>query len=145
MIAWLAAAVSIVVIGIVPVVMDRDSFPLSTYPMFSSRRTTTEPVNTAVAVAADGAVQRLNPMLISGSREVVFAGVTVGNAIRSGPDGVAALCAEIAERVAGARPGEAATVEILTEVFDSVAWFQGDRTPVERTVHGSCPVPGAGT
>ena len=56
-IARLTLLLVVVVVGIVPLVLDRDSFPLSTYPMFSSRRTTTESVDTAVMVV-DGVVER---------------------------------------------------------------------------------------
>ena len=55
--AWLCVAAVVGVLGVVPVVLDRDSYPMSTYPMFSYRRTTTETVDTAVVVV-DGPARR---------------------------------------------------------------------------------------
>ena len=54
--AWAAAGVAVVVVGVVPFVLDRDSFPLSTFPMFAADIDRTQSVDTAVAVGADGAV-----------------------------------------------------------------------------------------
>ena len=124
-----------VVVGIVPLALDRDSYPLSTYPMFSSRRTSAETVDTAVLVLGDGTVERLTPDEIAGTDEVIIAAVTVSESIRD--DTVADLCAEIAERV-GPSDG-AATIEVVTETFDAIAWYDGDRVPLDRVVHASCP------
>ena len=49
------------------------------------------------------------------------------------------LCTEIAGRV-GWRAADAAAVEVVTERYDAVRWFDGERTPVERVVHARCPV-----
>jgi hypothetical protein len=138
--ATLAAV--IVVVGVVPLALDRDSFPLSTYPMFSTRRGTDEVVDTAVVVEADGTVRRLDPQRIAGTEEIILATATVGQAISSGT--TETLCAEIAARVA--RGAEASsngprTVQVVTERFDALAWYEGDRTPLERRVHSECPVP----
>ena len=129
----------VVVTGLVPVALDRDSFPLSTFPMFSSRRTSTERVDTAVAVLADGSVRRLSPERIGGTDEVILAGATVSRAVASG--GAAGLCAEIAARVAAGGPSGAVRVEVVSETFDAVAWYDGRRDPLARTVHADCRVP----
>lgn len=137
-VASLVAVVALV--GIVPLALDRDSFPLSTYPMFSSRRSSAESVHTAVTVTADGTATRLSPTLIAGTDEVIIATVTVANAIRSGT--TEQLCGEIARRVAGtAAASEAVAVEVVTERFDAVRWYDGDRTPLERRVHARCGLP----
>jgi len=44
----------------------RDSYPLSTYPMFSYERGRESALPTAVGVTADGTIRRLSPELISG-------------------------------------------------------------------------------
>jgi len=30
---------------------------------------------------------------------------------------------------------------VVTERFDAVQWYRGDREPLDRTVHSECPVP----
>jgi hypothetical protein len=129
----------IVVVGVVPLALDRDSFPISTYPMFSTRRTTSESVDTAVALDASGRIERLGPERIAGTDEIILATATVGGSIAAGTTDE--LCAEIAERVASVGPDTAVTVAVVTERFDAVAWYDGDHEPLARTVHSECPVP----
>lgn len=131
--------VILAVIGVVPIVLDRDSYPLSTYPMFSSRRTAVEPVHTAVLVGIDGSTMRLSPTQISGNDEVIIAGQIVYRSI--GRDGGAVLCDDIARRIQDPR-NEGATIEIVTEKYDAIAWYEGRRSPISRVVHSSCRVPG---
>ena len=129
-IARLALLLVVVVVGIVPLVLDRDSFPLSTYPMFSSRRTPTGSVDTAVMVV-DGVVERLTPSQIAGTDEVIIAAEVVSNSIRAGD--ADDLCREIA-----ARSTSRGRIEIVTERYDALRWYEGDREPISRTVHATC-------
>jgi hypothetical protein len=139
--ARLAAVAVVAVMGGVPLLTGVDSLPLSTYPMFASTRSRTEPVDTAVVVTADGTVHRLAPRLLAATDEVILAGVTVGDAIRAGT--TPSLCAAMARRVADEEPGwNPGTVEVVTETYDAVRWFEGDRSPVGRRVHATCPVDG---
>ncbi len=139
--AYGAAVLVLALVLVAPLVLDRDSFPLSTYPMFSSRRTTTEVVDTAVVVRPGAAEpDRLSPALIGGTDEVILAAATVSDAIRRGPAALAALCTEIAGRVAVRAPADATEVLLVTERFDAVAWFGGDRRPLERRIHHRCEV-----
>jgi hypothetical protein len=133
--AWACVAAVVVVVGLVPLALDRDSYPLSTYPMFSNRRSTAESVDTAVLIR-DGKLRRLSPSLIADTDEVILAAATVKRAIAAGT--AATLCTEIAERVGGR--GE---IEVVTERFDSVRWYEGDKEPLSRTVHARCPSGGA--
>ncbi len=133
--AWTAAGIVVVVIGIVPLALDRDSFPLSTFPMFSAAIDQTQSIDTAVGVRTDGTVVRLSPAQIAGTTVVNQAASVVSSAIAGGR--APALCAEIAARLAAP---DAATVEVVTERYDAVGWFNGDRTPVDRVVHAECPV-----
>jgi hypothetical protein len=135
--AWAAAGVAVIVVGAVPLVLDRDSFPLSTFPMFAADIDRTQSVDTAVAVAADGAVTRLTPAEIGGTTVVNQAASVVTTAIVGGR--ADDLCTAIAGRLAGDRTGLVA-VEVVTERYDAVRWFDGDRTPVDRVVHARCPV-----
>jgi hypothetical protein len=134
--------VVVIVIGIVPLLLDRDSFPLSTYPMFSHRRSTAESVDTAVALDASGTPRRLGPQRIAGTDEIILATATVTNAINDGS--VDVLCKEIAERVASIGPADAVSVEVVTELYDAIDWYEGDHQPINRVVHATCPV-GAAT
>lgn len=129
-VARLLFVATVVILGVIPLALDRDSFPLSTYPMFSSRRSTSESVDTAVAFV-DGNMVRLTPSQIAGTDEVIIAARTVSIAIER--DRANTLCAEILRRVAGAD-----RVEVISERFDAIRWYRGHRIPLSRTVHATC-------
>lgn len=101
--------------------------------MFSSRRTTTESVDSAVFIDDKGFVQRLSPSVIAGTDEVILAAQTVSHAIGTGT--ATELCAEIVARYKSEIAG---TVEVITETFDAVNWYHGDKSPLQRTIHASC-------
>ena len=101
--------------------------------MFSSRRTTTESVNTAVFVDASGSIYRLNPEIIAGTDEVILTAQTVSLSIANGT--TAQLCAEIRDRFDAKTTGQ---IEIVTEVFDAVNWYADDKSPISRTIHATC-------
>src|SRR4051794_8599922 len=86
--SWPALATAFVVGVIVcwPVLAhpDRDGFPLSTYPMFSSRRSRDEPLSTVVGIDADGGQRWLDPWLLNGTREVIQAAAVVNDEIVAG-------------------------------------------------------------
>jgi hypothetical protein len=134
--AWTAAAL-VVVVGIVPVALDRDSFPLSTFPMFSAHIDRTQSIDAAEGLRADGTVIRLTPAQISGTTIVNQAASVVSSAI--GENRAPELCDAVAARIG--TDTDAAAVEIVTERYDAVGWFDGQRTPVERIVHAHCAMP----
>lgn len=136
--AWGAAGVVVIGLGVVPLALERDSFPHSTYPMFSWRRSAVTAVDTAVATGPGNERWRLDPTRLAATDEVILAAATVSRHVRAGT--AAVLCDEIAERVASDGPAGAAAVEVVTERFDAVAWFRGERTPLERIVHVRCEV-----
>jgi hypothetical protein len=138
LLAWGAAGFVVVGLGVVPLVLERDSYPHSTYPMFSSRRGAATAVDTAVAVGADDQVWRLDPARLAATDEVILAAATVSRHVGAGTSEV--LCDEIAGRVATDGPSGAIAVEVVTERFDAVAWFRGERTPLDRVVHARCEV-----
>jgi hypothetical protein len=110
-----------------------DSFPLSTYPMFAGDRARVASVATVVGVGPDG-VERLSSQEIGGTDEPMLAAETVARAVARGQ--ADALCAEVARRV---RAGHGADrLEVVTERYDTLAWFDGGHEPLERTVHASC-------
>lgn len=113
-----------------------DSFPLSTYPMFAGERDRVTSIATVVAVDGD-TTARLSSRLIGGTDEPMLAAETVVHAIR---DGAAdRLCREVAARAGADHTGR--ILEVVTERYDTVAWFDGVRKPVARTVHARCEVP----
>jgi hypothetical protein len=113
-----------------------DSFPLSTFPMFASSRPDVATVSTVVAVDEDG-THTLSSHVIGGTDEPMLAAETVVRAVRRGA--ADALCAEVAARAG--RVASGATLEVVTEEYDTIAWFDGRRAPLSRAVHARCEVP----
>ena len=109
-----------------------DSFPLSTYPMFSLARSAETTVSTAVGFDSSGERVILSPRIIGGTAEVIQAAGTVAQAIASG--GTPALCREVLAEA----PPEVVAVEVVTESYDVVAYFDGNEEPIQRTVHARC-------
>jgi hypothetical protein len=136
--AWAALVLVVGLTGVVPLALDRDSLPLSTFPMFSAAIDSTQSIATAVGVTADGATVRLVPELIGGTTVVSQAVAVVGDAIATGR--ADELCTDIARRVGGGGPADAVAVEVVTETYDAPAWFDGDRQPVDRQVQARCEV-----
>ena len=129
-----ASAIAIGALLAVPLLIGTryDSYPLSTYPMFAGDRDRVASVSTVVAEG-----ERLSSQVIGGTDEPMLAAESVVDAIRA--DATAALCAEVAARAASDHPG--ATLEVVTERYDTLAWFDDQRTPIERTVWATCEVP----
>jgi hypothetical protein len=115
-----------------PATVGRDSFPLSNYPMFASDRPAQASFRTVVGVDASGSPVRLSPADIGGTDQVIQAAATVGRAIADGE--ADQLCAEVADRVGA----DVVAVEVVTERYDTIAWFDGHETPAERVVHARC-------
>jgi len=109
-----------------------DSFPLSTYPMFSLARPAETTVNSAVAYDSADARLTLSPRVVGGSVEVIQAAGTLAQAINAGT--ADALCREVLANA----PDRVVTIEIVTETYDVVAYFDGDEDPLRRTVHARC-------
>jgi hypothetical protein len=119
-----------------------DSFPLSTYPMFSGARRSVSHIHTLLGVTSSGEREVLSPTLISGDPWVILAVETVHAAKRGGVERRRALCADVAARVAVEDPDHRyAEVVFVTETYDAPAYFSGDVTPRSTKVHATCPVP----
>lgn len=112
----------------------RDSFPLSTYPMYASARADTADLAAAVGVTPDGSIQRLGLRVIGDSDDPLIVESLIRRAIanRTAPE----LCESIAQRVA---PGTVSAVEVVTErhVLAGIA-RDASAIPVERIVHARC-------
>jgi hypothetical protein len=136
---------SLVAVTLWPVVRRplRDSFPHSTYPMFSELREPVANIDLVVGLTAAGDDVTLSPRLIAATEEVIVAGSLVRRTVRSGDAVTAELCDTVAERVAGeSSPEMSAVAEIVvrTDRLDAIGWFAGDRTPLDTTIHARCPV-----
>ena len=116
-----------------------DSFPLSTYPMFSGRQTAEVTVPHAVVIGADGERSALPPEAVAND-EVIQAFETLRQAIRQGPESTARVC-ERAAAWYGDREDGPARVEVVSDTFDAVAYFDGDKEPIATRVHATCEVP----
>lgn len=117
-----------------------DSYPLSTYPMFSRDRGRTSVVATVVGRDGDGGEHRLSPGLIGGADEPMLAVATAARAVDEGPPGARRLCQQVAERVAASDRGHVVEVVVQVERHDPVAHFVDDAPAAQVDVLTSCPV-----
>jgi hypothetical protein len=117
-----------------PALRDRDSYPLSTYPMYAGARGRHAALATAVGVDVDGATHRLSLATIARTDDPLIAESLVATAIRA--DRAGELCAEIARRVSG----DAVAVEVVEERHDVVERAAGRPSLGARTVHARCDV-----
>jgi len=119
-----------------------DSFPLSTYPMYSHPLSSTSRIDTLLGVDAQGARHLLSPTLIAGDPWPILAVEVMGKARRGAGPARRRLCAGAAERVAAAPgQGEIVSLEFVTEVYDSRAYFgRGETEPSSRQVLARCEV-----
>lgn len=123
-----------------PVVVDRDGFPLSTYPMYASARPPVVTLATAQAVTAAGDVVTLTPGIIGESDDPLIVAGELREAISAGR--AEQRCAAIADRVGrSSAASDAVAVEVVTERHDVIARATGDDSLVRRTVHARCEVP----
>jgi len=119
-----------------------DSFPLSTYPMFSHARG--QPTLYAVVASTpQGREQRLAPELV-GSKEVLQTKVLIQRAVEGGEATMAELCRETAARVAAAAlPGKPLGVAIIRRQYDPILYFVRGPTPIAEETLFRCAVPRA--
>jgi hypothetical protein len=126
---------------VAPAVVDRDGFPLSTYPMYSRTRGDAVTFATAQAVDASGTVATLTLDVIGASDDPLIVAGELRDAIRDGR--AQQRCVEIARRAAewDGLPLGIATIDVVTERHDVVAQVDGASSLLGRTVHASCVVP----
>jgi len=125
---------------VAPVVLDRDSFPLSTYPMYSRTRGDAVTFVTAQAVDADGSASALNLRVIGNSDDPLIVAGELRSAVRD--DRADIRCAEIADRAGSwdGLPADAVAIEVVTERHDVVAQVSGAASLLDRTVHARCEI-----
>jgi hypothetical protein len=119
----------------------KDGFPFSNYPMFSARRGVETTLSHAVALSK-GKPPRPLPPRFTGSDEVLQAKVTIQSAVDRGSRSAKDLCGEMAARVgsAGEAFADVDTVEIRTDTYDVVAYFEGKTAPLASKMHARCRV-----
>ncbi len=139
-----AYAVSLVLIGAVmwPAVRTppQDSFPLSTFPMFSRKRPAEVLIDHVVAVDDRGVAQVVPPQLVAGA-DVLQTKVAIAHAVRSGGAGRQRLCREVAARLAKEPDWRhAKRVEIRRDRFAVLKYFSDSREPIHSQVYVRCKV-----
>ena len=135
-----AYAVSAVVLAAVLVPLTwkegRDSFPLSSYPMFAHNRRSAElRAVYAVALEEGGARHYVPPELVA-NREVLQSRAVLERAVGQGKKGAQALCQEIAGRVRGADGAiaRASLVRVVRGTHDALRYFDTGELGEERVV-----------
>lgn len=116
-----------------PVLRDprHDGFPLSTYPMFASKRLTTLTMTYALGEGAGGERIVLSPSLL-GTGEVLQAMRVIESAVRGGPRAMTQLCTSIAARIAGdPEYARVVAVRIVTGTHDAIEYLAHDRVGKE--------------
>lgn len=131
---WRATlSVVALVVLLSPVVTDRDSFPLSTYPMYAHDRDDTARFLTAEGVTRNGDRARLSLGSIADTDDPLVAQGRLRDAARRGE--LDAICVEVAARVAQVdRPDR--PIERI-EVVDLEIDLRSD-DEVERVVLAGC-------
>ena len=115
-----------------PAVRDRDSFPLSTYPIYASTRPRTATFATAFGENADGSERRLAMSVIAATDDPLIAESRVADAIAAGQ--ADELCEQIARRA----PTGVAVVVVTSELHDVVEAARGADSLLSRTIHARC-------
>jgi len=117
--------------------LDRDSYPLSTYPMFTASR---DEVVVHQIVGVRGASRTvLPPSLVVGGPEVMQAAATVRRSAEAGPARLAALCRAVLGRAAEASEWrDVERLDIVAAHFDPIAYLTGSREPRRRDVLATC-------
>lgn len=122
----------------------RDSFPLSTYPMFSIARPAFIEIGHVVGVGADDQRRPLPPELVA-SGEVLQAKVAILATIQRGRRAVRDLCAEVSARIASDPSlSWVVWVEVRTDRYQVAGYFSGAKQPLSGRLHARCKVPREG-
>ncbi|NVB84097.1 MAG: hypothetical protein HOV81_37325 [Kofleriaceae bacterium] len=121
-----AVSVALVAATLLPLRRDPydDGFPMSTYPMFASKRATVQTYTYALGVTKDGKRRTLSPSIIGGTGEILQALQVVDRALRSGS--LPALCKSIASRVREHDNfADVVAIRIVTGTHNSLTYLAG--------------------
>ena len=126
-----------------PAFRSRDSYPLSTYPVYATARARTGVLHTAVGVLEGGGRDRLSLAVIADTDDPLIAEDRVADAVRDGRADV--LCDTIAGRArqaaAEGRLPQHVAIEVVSEELDFVLTTAEKAPPLSRTVHARCEQP----
>jgi hypothetical protein len=130
-----AAVLTAGLVGILvlPAIRSRDSFPLSTYPMYASARGREATFSTVVGVDSDGKVRRLSMQQIARTDDPLITHQRVRDEIRGGRAGE--LCIDVAAQVTSE---EIVAVEVVEERHDIVLPVEERSSQLARVVHARC-------
>jgi hypothetical protein len=121
---------------------DRDSFPISSYPMFARPRGQPT-LFAAVGRDVTGNESRL-PGSVLGSSEVLQTKVLIERSVQGGPRAMQTLCNSIAERVAASSDaGRVRSIELVRRRYDPIGYFVSGPSPIDQERLMSCTVPRA--
>ena len=129
------AVVCVLAALVAPVVVNRDSFPLSTYPMYARNRSTEVSFVTAQGVRADDELTTLSLGTIGDSDDPLVVAGELRAAIRR--DEADDRCRTIADRIDDTT---IEYVEVVTERHDTVVRLEGGDSLIGRSVHARCAV-----
>ena len=136
---WRQPTVLAAVVGLLtlPVVLDSDDLPLSTYPMYSRARQAEVDFVTAHAVDANSTVMALGLDVIGGSDDPLIVAGELRAAIRGGR--ADERCEEIWQRVlADHSEPPTWTIRVVAERHDVIDHTAGRPSLLSRTVHAEC-------
>ena len=120
-----------------------DSFPFSTYPMFSHRKSVPKlTLVQAFGVDADAKRSVLGPKITAGNEEVISALVTLKKGVAGSRDRKEAFCQTIAQRVvaSGSKYAGVSKIELARSTFDTLRYFESSRVPTKTKRLHSCTV-----
>lgn len=139
----LLAVTLLVALGVVAPalgVTERDSFPLSTYPMFSRKRERVR-VDQALGVKRTGQAVALPPWIVARTDEVMLANATIRRAVRSGRRPLKRFCRRIAKRVAADESlAGVVRIEIASVSYDPIRYFTDGPAPLQKRTRQRCRV-----
>ena len=119
---------------VAPAVVDRASFPLSTYPIYAHARDRGLTVQVVSVIGSDGVRRPAGLDAIARTDDPLIAQSRIDRAVR---DGTAdQLCATIARRIGTVGH----VVEISTDRYDLVDLLRDDAPPLDRRVVARCEV-----
>jgi hypothetical protein len=140
--AYVVSAIPAVAVAL-PLLPDllADNFPVSTYPMFAGKRDSPQATIThAVGLTDDGERRNLPPEAVAND-EVIQSFETLRQAVRQGDAATQDLCERIARWVGeDSDSADVRTVQIMSDTFDAVRYFDGEEDPQASSLHSECTV-----
>lgn len=120
----------------------RDGFPLSSYPMFTTKRDVVMDVLHVLAVDAAGRTTPVSPDHVANGA-VMQSAATIRRAITGGR--ADELCARVARQLPADERRRVRELVVATTTFDATRYFvdPDGKRPLRRTTHARCPIEAA--